>query len=275
LIAVTALCAAAPAAGASAGAAWWTEDRAVWSQAYIHEPDGTELHADVLRPADLPAGARVPVILSIGPYFSHAGSLDPSDHYDPQDAAAPSGRYRDFIEGTNLFRRGYAYVMVDLRGFGGSSGCQDNFGPGEQSDVTAAVRWAASQPWSTGRVGMYGKSYDGGTGLVGEAMEPAGLKAIVAMEPVVDQYDVEWTNGVRTPSAVGTPESYDLYSTDTGTLTDSAEYKLNALSDLELWQSCQDCEDAPALLRLADRRATRSLTGQERLTYVVGSSDAL
>ena len=61
--------------------------------------------------------------------------------------------------------RGYTYVMVDLRGFGGSDGCLDWAGPGEQSDVVNAVQWAASQPWSTGKVGMYGKSYDGVTGL--------------------------------------------------------------------------------------------------------------
>ena len=61
--------------------------------------------------------------------------------------------------------RGYTFVMVDLRGFGGSSGCLDWVGPGEQADVKAAVEWAATQPWSTGKVGMYGKSYDGVTGL--------------------------------------------------------------------------------------------------------------
>ena len=41
--------------------------------------------------------------------------------------------------------RGYTFVMVDLRGFGGSSGCLDWAGPGEQSDVVNAVKWAASQ----------------------------------------------------------------------------------------------------------------------------------
>ena len=71
--------------------------------------------------------------------------------------------------------RGYTFVMVDLRGFGGSSGCLDWAGPGEQSDVVNAVKWAASQPWSTGKVGMYGKSYDGVTGLIGANHHPDGL----------------------------------------------------------------------------------------------------
>jgi predicted acyl esterase len=42
-----------------------------WSQATITEPDGTRLHADVLRPSNLPADARTPVIVSVGPYFNH------------------------------------------------------------------------------------------------------------------------------------------------------------------------------------------------------------
>ena len=72
--------------------------------------------------------------------------------------------------------RGYTFVMVDLRGFGGSTGCLDWAGPGEQADVVNAVKWAASQPWSTGKVGMYGKSYDGVTGLIGVNHAPDGAR---------------------------------------------------------------------------------------------------
>jgi putative CocE/NonD family hydrolase len=134
-----------------------------WTQTFITEPDGTRLHADVLRPSDLPADAKTPVILSIGPYFNHSGQVGPagpleSTPYDPTADPGPSSRFFDFVNGAHLMQRGYTYVMVDLRGFGGSSGCLDWAGPGEQADVRAAVEWAATQPWSTGRVGMYGKS---------------------------------------------------------------------------------------------------------------------
>src|SRR4051812_36593689 len=48
---------------------------AVWTEAYFPSADhsGVELHADVLRPAGLPARAKTPVILAVGPYFGHAG----------------------------------------------------------------------------------------------------------------------------------------------------------------------------------------------------------
>src|SRR5437016_4872143 len=68
---------------------------AKWSQAYIKEKDGTMLHADIERPAQLPASARTPVILSIGPYFNHSGQVGPAAPvegvpFDPTAAKGPS-----------------------------------------------------------------------------------------------------------------------------------------------------------------------------------------
>ena len=96
-----------------------------WTQASITEADGTKLHADVLRPANLPANARTPVILSIGPYFNHTGQTGPTGPventpYDPVTANGPSSRFYDFVNGAHLMQRGYTYVMVDLRDFGGN-----------------------------------------------------------------------------------------------------------------------------------------------------------
>jgi len=107
-----------------------------WTQATITEPDGTRLHADVLRPSNLPADAKTPVIVSVGPYFNHSGQTGPAGPvegtpYDPTGAAGPSSRFFDFVNGARLMERGYTFVMVDLRGFGGSSGCLDWGGPGE------------------------------------------------------------------------------------------------------------------------------------------------
>src|SRR3954471_11059631 len=162
---------------------------AAWSQASIPSTGGGSLHADILRPKNLAATDKTPVILSIGPYFNHAGQTGPAGpvegtSYDPiGPSTGPSDRFLDFVNGAHLMDRGYTYVMVDLRGFGGSTGCLDWGGPGEQSDVVSAVQWAASQSWSSGAVGMYGKSYDGVTGLIGVDKQPAGLKAVVSQEP--------------------------------------------------------------------------------------------
>src|SRR4051812_45912509 len=152
LAAVAALPATAGAADVPAGA--------TWSEATIPSSDGVKLHADVLRPKALPSADKPPVILSIGPYFTPSGQPGPAGpaegtSYDPVGpSTGPSDRFTDFVEGAHLMDKGYTFVMVDLRGFGGSTGCLDWAGPGEQADVKAAVQWAASQSWSTGRAGM-------------------------------------------------------------------------------------------------------------------------
>src|SRR5436190_5763477 len=199
---------------------------AKWHQEYIKEADGTQLHADVLRPANLPDDAKTPVILSIGPYFNHSGQtgfLGPAEEvpFDPTASPGPSNRFYDFEVGGHVFQKGYTYVMVDLRGFGGSSGCLDWAGPGEQADVRAAVEWAARQKWSTGKVGTYGKSYDGVTGLIGIAQQPRGLAAVVSQEPAYDLYRYLYSNRVRFENALATPALYDAIAATPGAAGDT------------------------------------------------------
>jgi uncharacterized protein len=207
-----------------------------WSQAYIPSSGGVKLHADILRPKSLPANAKTPVILSIGPYFNHSGQTSAagpveSTPFDPTASPGPSTRFYDFETGGDLFKKGYTYVMVDLRDFGGSTGCLDWVGPGEQSDVKNAVEWAARQKWSTGKVGMYGKSYDAVTGLVGEDLSPKGLKAVVAGEPVYDLYRYLYMNRVRFTNSIATPALYDAIAGTPGTASDTLAYNTDALND--------------------------------------------
>jgi putative CocE/NonD family hydrolase len=229
-MAVSGTAAAAPPAAALPGITHEQNPRvpegAVWTEAYFPSADHSdvELHADVLRPANLSARARTPVILSVGPYFSHAGQTGP----DGFTQTGPSERFADFTSGTDLFARGYTYVMVDLRGFGGSTGCLDWVGPGEQADVKAAIQWSASQRWSTGKVGMYGKSYDAVTGLVGNDLRLGALKAVVAQEPVWNMYNYLFSNGVPRPNVTGTPKAYNGIATFAQLPDDTAHYLANA-----------------------------------------------
>ncbi len=224
----------APNSAAAAGVAYPDAD---WSEAWIASSDGVTLHADVLRPKGATNADRTPVVVSIGPYFNHSGQTGPAGpaegtQYDPVGPnAGPSERFQDFVEGSGLLKKGYSFVMVDLRGFGGSNGCLDWSGPGEQADVVNAVRWAASQPWSTGRVGMYGKSYDALTGLIGVDKRPAGLNAVVSQEPVYDDYRYLYGDGMRRLNSVATPALYDGIAATPGPVTDSPNYNVNSLND--------------------------------------------
>ena len=147
LLSAAALC-VAPAAASASGVAYPDAD---WSEAFFTSSGGVTLHADVLRPKGATDADKTPVILSIGPYFNHSGQTGPAGpaegtRYDPVGPnAGPSERFQDFVEGSGLLKKGYSFVMVDLRGFGGSNGCLDWSGPGEKADVVNAVKWAASR----------------------------------------------------------------------------------------------------------------------------------
>ena len=73
---------------------------------------------------------------------------------------------------------GYATVVQDVRGRWASGGAFDPIAA-EAADGADTIAWAASQPWSNGRVGMYGFSYPGMLQLLAAAERPPGLQAIV------------------------------------------------------------------------------------------------
>jgi uncharacterized protein len=157
--------------------------------------DGTLLDIDVIRAEEAPADERQPVIMVVSPYTLPENNK-------------PSTRFDDFWAASNALHEGYTYAIATLRSFGQSEGCSDWGGPGEQMDVVAAVEWAAEQPWSNGRVGLLGKSYDGWTGLMGMANKPKGLEAVLSMEPVFDGYRYLYDDGIRFANSAVTPTSF-------------------------------------------------------------------
>ena len=217
---------------------WYVAAGAEWTQEYATSPDGTKVHLDILKPKGVDPSKKLPVILSAGPYFNHSGQEGPvgatADDYQPGGTAGPSRRFQDLVVGGHLMQKGYAFVMADLRGFGGSTGCLDWGGAGEQSDVKAAVEYLAGRPWSTGRVGMYGKSYDGVTGLVGIAQQPKGLAAVISQEPVFDLYRYLYSNGMKFENSLATPALYDAIAATPGVVGpqgDGTDYLASTLPD--------------------------------------------
>ena len=203
LLALVSIVALAAVSGAPAGALATGDQRSAFApredadhtEHYFSMGDaaGTRLHADVLRPKGIADDAQTPVILTVSPYTNHNGSTTDTD----LNGTGPNPRFYDFLDMSGALTKGYSFAYVDLPGFGGSGGCNDWGGVREQNAVRAAVEWAASQPWSNGKVALLGKSYDGWTGLMGVAQQPKGLAAVVSLEPVYSGYDYLWMNGVR------------------------------------------------------------------------------
>ena len=79
-----------------------------------------------------------------------------------------------------LAANGYEVLVADMIGTGASTGfIEKPFTRREGREPAAIVEWLAAQPWTTGRVGMFGKSYGGITSLDAAAQRPDGLEAIV------------------------------------------------------------------------------------------------
>jgi predicted acyl esterase len=94
--------------------------------------------------------------------------------------------------------QGYAVVSCDLRGAGTSEGSAGLMSDQEGEDVYDLIEWAATQPWSTGAVGLLGVSYLAISQWKAAALQPPSLKAICPWEGFTDAYrDLMYPGGIR------------------------------------------------------------------------------
>lgn len=137
--------------------------------------DGVRLALDVFRPAGRP-GDRFPALVGFSPYTRQL-----------QRTNVPVGQNESGIK-EFWVPRGYAMVLVDVRGSNDSEGAWDMFGPTERADFAEIIEWVAAQPWCSGHVGMTGASYYGRTQLMAAEEHPQSLKAIFAYDAATDAY---------------------------------------------------------------------------------------
>ncbi len=103
--------------------------------------DGVKLSANVYFPPE--KRGQFPVLVNVTPYGK-----------DSSRRVEVRSMIRWFAE------QGYVVVHVDVRGRGNSEG---EFTPffQEIDDGHDTIEWAGTQPWSTGKVGTFGRSYGG------------------------------------------------------------------------------------------------------------------
>jgi uncharacterized protein len=91
----------------------------------------------------------------------------------------------------------YNYVELQWRGTGRSGGALDSTGPRDQRDLAEFLGWACGQPWSDGRIGLYGFS---ASAIVAYNAMHLGLpcvKAAALMSGTVDLYrDLLYIGGI-------------------------------------------------------------------------------
>ncbi len=128
--------------------------------------DGVRLDADLWRPA---APGPFPVLLMRQPYGRDIASTVVWAH--PSWYAA----------------QGYVVVVQDVRGRGTSEGAFVPFAH-EAADGAETLAWAAALPGTTGRIGMYGFSYQGMTQLFAAASRHPALACLSPAMAAFDTY---------------------------------------------------------------------------------------
>jgi len=151
-------------------------------EAWIPMQDGVRLAADLWRPKGAGDRGRFPVLLEYLPYRKTEGRGDRHSFY------------------AYFVRRGYVVARVDIRGTGASEGTliPYEYSEIEQSDGEEVIAWLARQPFSSGKVGMFGISWGGFNAIHMAMRNPPALKAIIAVDATDDLYqdDVHFMDGM-------------------------------------------------------------------------------
>ncbi len=148
-------------------------DEVVYLESVI---DGAAIQIGLSRP-DAPPGYESPVIALASPYL----------WADLEDI--PLVTCLPFLV-KNFVSHGYTVALIPVRGSGNSGGCPDLMGPSERSDLDQAITWLGTRPWSNGRVGMFGQSYDGATPFEVASTGNPYLKTIIPVSGVSDLYEL-------------------------------------------------------------------------------------
>jgi putative CocE/NonD family hydrolase len=102
---------------------------------------------------------------------------------------------RSLVEARSAADHGYVGIVVDVRGKRLSP---DVVAPyeNEVKDVNAVIEWIVQQPWSDGRVGMYGGSYSGFSQWAALKNPHPALKTIVPYVAAIPGQGLPMENGI-------------------------------------------------------------------------------
>ena len=149
---------------------------------YVTMRDGVRIAVDVHLPQGRDGALTpktFPTIVIATPYYRRFRTSDPTAENSPM-----AFRYRDaFVP------RGYAVLVMDVRGTGASFGHRDSFrSPKEREDYGEIVQWIVEQPWSDGTVGATGISYPGAASVFLASTGHPAIKAIAPLFVINDIY---------------------------------------------------------------------------------------
>jgi putative CocE/NonD family hydrolase len=162
---------------------------AVTTSQYLIMRDGVRLAISITRPSKegKPIEGRFPVLWQHALTIMAPGVL-------PRSSGGMMGAYGAV---PSLAYHGYVVVQVARRGQGPSFGKRRGYNDrSEAYDAYEVTDWLASQPWSTGAVGIYGCSNTGDASLHAVTAANPHLKAAWAGCFSWEKYDGFWRGGI-------------------------------------------------------------------------------
>lgn len=159
--------------------------------------DGVRISCNIYRPD---ADGSFPAILVAHPYTPYQGRRITPSAYSAGIPREGEDVPRASLEAGDPYffaSRGYVYVICNLRGTGRSGGEYCFLCDREVRDVYELIEWIPSNPWSNGRVGMFGISYMGWIQLFVAQYNPPHLRCVFNPMGTTDLYrDVFYHGGV-------------------------------------------------------------------------------
>jgi len=107
-------------------------------------------------------------------------------HHGPPPQLVPVSETFEQPCATDWVPHGYVVINMEERGVGSNPGDLAQFGVQSGQDYADAIEWASEQPWSTGKVGLWGSSYYAMTQYMAAQQRPKGLAAMI---PIMGDYD--------------------------------------------------------------------------------------
>jgi putative CocE/NonD family hydrolase len=156
---------------------------------YLPMRDGVKIAVNLYLPKELDPEAKLPTILFATRYWRASDVRLPSGEKLPSIGL----RIRRFLA------NGYAYVAMDSRGTGASEGTWPcPWSPDEVKDYGEVADWIVEQPWSNGRIGTAGVSYNGTTAEMAGVNKNPAIQAIVPEFSLYDAYpDIGLPGGIH------------------------------------------------------------------------------
>ena len=156
---------------------------------YVKMRDGVEIAVTVDLPANLKTGERIPVLMRTTRYWRAPQIGWTLRMLIALHQASPPEELED-KQAAYFNQRHFAVLAADARGSGASGGSRAmEWSPAEVADMGEVAAWAAQQPWSNGRVGTFGISYDGNAAELAAVPNQPAIRAVM---PLYDNFDVLW-----------------------------------------------------------------------------------